>query len=203
MDAPYNSGVSRLARFLLALASNVCLVACAVLILLWGRSYFVTEKFWVTRRLPAMLPGEFGDSSTLTISQGSVRWLRLRADDVTSPRFSIGWQHESLGIDSEPIWPSWWTLPTRTVVGFHASKQASPAVAFRAVPAHVIVVVLPLWSLVLLTAILPFARAARRWRTSRELDRRVDDNFCIACGYDLTGNVSDVCPECGSPRSVH
>ena len=29
--------------------------------------------------------------------------------------------------------------------------------------------------------------------------RRHWDVECVACGYDLTGNVSGVCPECGTP----
>ena len=32
----------------------------------------------------------------------------------------------------------------------------------------------------------------RRWRRRRRGE-------CVACGYDLTGNVSGVCPECGAP----
>jgi len=31
---------------------------------------------------------------------------------------------------------------------------------------------------------------ARRWRRRRR-------GLCVRCGYDLTGNVSGVCPECG------
>lgn len=34
----------------------------------------------------------------------------------------------------------------------------------------------------------------RRWRRRRR-------GLCINCGYDLTGNVSGVCPECGSSAS--
>jgi len=26
---------------------------------------------------------------------------------------------------------------------------------------------------------------------------------CPACGYDLTGNVSGICPECGKPTAPH
>lgn len=33
----------------------------------------------------------------------------------------------------------------------------------------------------------------RRWRRSRM-------GLCVLCGYDLTGNVSGVCPECGAPE---
>ena len=29
--------------------------------------------------------------------------------------------------------------------------------------------------------------------------RRTPPGFCVQCGYNLTGNVSGVCPECGSP----
>ena len=29
--------------------------------------------------------------------------------------------------------------------------------------------------------------------------RRRWDVECVSCGYDLTGNVSGVCPECGTP----
>ncbi len=32
----------------------------------------------------------------------------------------------------------------------------------------------------------------RRWRRCRK-------GLCPACGYNLTGNVSGVCPECGKP----
>ena len=28
-------------------------------------------------------------------------------------------------------------------------------------------------------------------------DRRHPPGYCQKCGYDLTGNVSGVCPECG------
>ena len=33
---------------------------------------------------------------------------------------------------------------------------------------------------------------ARRLRRERE-----DNNLCLRCGYDLTGNLTGVCPECG------
>jgi len=39
----------------------------------------------------------------------------------------------------------------------------------------------------------PFQRAIRRALVERGLP------VCIACGYDLRGNVSGVCPECGEP----
>jgi predicted amidophosphoribosyltransferase len=29
--------------------------------------------------------------------------------------------------------------------------------------------------------------------------RRIPPGHCQKCGYDLTGNVSGICPECGTP----
>lgn len=34
-----------------------------------------------------------------------------------------------------------------------------------------------------------------------EIERVLDPNLCKKCGYNLTGNVSGICPECGSELS--
>ena len=39
-----------------------------------------------------------------------------------------------------------------------------------------------------------------RWRKRR---RRVAAGLCASCGYDLTGNTSGVCPECGMVVASH
>lgn len=52
-----------------------------------------------------------------------------------------------------------------------------------------------LMGLVLAAAVVPTVRAWR-WTT---LDEREIEGRCLKCGYDLTGNVSGVCPECGTP----
>ena len=53
----------------------------------------------------------------------------------------------------------------------------------------------PAWSAVLLAAVLPATRLGRAWAVRR---RRLT-GCCPHCCYDLTGNQSGVCPECGSP----
>ena len=58
---------------------------------------------------------------------------------------------------------------------------------YRSTPYHAVSA--PLWLPLLLVA-LP---TAFLWY----LDRRLPRGHCQACGYDLTGNVSGVCPECG------
>lgn len=56
---------------------------------------------------------------------------------------------------------------------------------------------IPLWVPLLLVSGLT---ALLWWR-----DRRVPAGHCEHCRYDLTGNVSGVCPECGHkvPRACH
>jgi len=54
----------------------------------------------------------------------------------------------------------------------------------------------PLWAPVLLFVIYPtiaFVRSPVRRR------RRRKKGLCLKCGYDLTGNVTGICPECGNP----
>jgi hypothetical protein len=56
-------------------------------------------------------------------------------------------------------------------------------------------VAVPWWSLVGLFALLPGVRAGRWWWHRRH---PTTPHRCISCSYDLTGNVSGVCPECGT-----
>jgi len=58
------------------------------------------------------------------------------------------------------------------------------------------VLTFPHWAVAALFALLPSARLYRRLR-------RREDGRCKKCGYDLAGNVSGVCPECGSASHLH
>ncbi len=51
-------------------------------------------------------------------------------------------------------------------------------------------ILIPLWIPALLAGVSTFVL----WRRSR----RIPPGHCKACRYDLTGNVSGVCPECGT-----
>jgi hypothetical protein len=59
-------------------------------------------------------------------------------------------------------------------------------------------IVIPLWMLLVLWAAYPAIAFARRLLDHR---RRRKRNQCVHCGYNLTGNVSGVCPECGRSTS--
>ena len=52
-------------------------------------------------------------------------------------------------------------------------------------------IMIPLW-LLIVPILIP--TAVLWWR-----DRRPPPGHCQTCGYDLIGNVTGVCPECGEP----
>lgn len=54
------------------------------------------------------------------------------------------------------------------------------------------------WLLTGLLAVLP-ALVARKWLQKRS---RLLQGLCTCCGYNLAGNVSGVCPECGAPAQA-
>jgi len=53
----------------------------------------------------------------------------------------------------------------------------------------------PLWAAVLATASIPCLSLRKAWQRRRWLRT----GSCGRCGYNLTGNTSGVCPECGIP----
>jgi hypothetical protein len=54
-------------------------------------------------------------------------------------------------------------------------------------------VIFPHWVAVVVTSFLPV-----RWARVRARDqRRQRTGLCAKCGYNLTANLSGVCPECG------
>jgi hypothetical protein len=83
------------------------------------------------------------------------------------------------------------------VASNHDVRQAMVAGAGAVViTSNFYALVIPLWFLLSVFLAVPVCRAgayARRIVSAR----RKSAGLCGACGYDLTGNVSGVCPECG------
>lgn len=66
---------------------------------------------------------------------------------------------------------------------------------------------IPIWMVILALAAAPVTWVAFRAppfiRRHSLTARRLRRGLCIRCGYDLTGNVSGVCPECGAALPTH
>jgi len=62
---------------------------------------------------------------------------------------------------------------------------------YRSVNSPIRALIIPLW--------MPIAAAAGATFWAHRRIHRFAPGRCGRCGYDLTGNVSGVCPECGQP----
>ncbi|MCH7995056.1 MAG: hypothetical protein IIB57_11525 [Planctomycetes bacterium] len=107
---------------------------------------------------------------------------------LTFGRISFGdWNENGAGWTCMPVYSELrffaaempWTEFAHKRLGFSLPRRDSRGV-FR----------IPVWLLVVAVG---FPTAILWWR-----DRRPKAGFCKVCKYDLTGNVSGTCPECGT-----
>jgi hypothetical protein len=117
---------------------------------------------------------------TVTLSLGCIDCVRTHA-----PRFDPNsyeyWKWYGFGWSSgrsNPRWPQW---------GCRFRRYSAFDLGNRDVQ-----VIVPLWMPFLIVAI---PTAYLWWRDRRQIPA----GHCRKCGYNLTGNVSGVCPECGEP----
>jgi hypothetical protein len=178
------------------LISTVVMVLCA---LLWMRSYHFKDSLNVRvfeyRGLAAA-----SEQGVLTVSFGGVWWHLFhhpRHDDREWRRI---WLDEGIGrrrawIESGNVshWRKWYGSPTWWTFDFDIRRDGPKP---RVVTTTVIKLAFPHWLPLILLGISPAVALFRGLRRCR----RVLLGRCLACGYDLTGNVSGRCPECGLDR---
>jgi hypothetical protein len=107
----------------------------------------------------------------------------VRIESTNKPMPQRGW-HLALGPATEPLYPGMDVLPGS---GSSSRGVQTPTMSSSVISSYV---TLPIW-LLLLVSLIP---TLLLWR--REL-RRPAPGFCRHCDYDLTGNTSGRCPECG------
>ena len=170
----------QLLRILLNAATVLSLVLCAVTMAAWVRSYQAQDTvFWTMTNPPLTVQaytyrgGVFAGFAK-PVGTGDewylpgAGWVRGRA-----------WSFTELG-------GAQGTLFNR--FGFALPYDHNGAVESRTLAC-------PFWFLVLLTAILPAVRLARR--RARRL--RMGAGLCQHCGYDCRATL-ERCPECGTAR---
>lgn len=168
-------------HWLFNIAAAVSVLFCALALLSWGASY--QSLFYINW---------YGGTTSwdLSISRGEMKAERVEWAGPTNPD-RLGWTWGSLPANSlieQPV-PQY-----RWHVHFSVAGFATVSFGFRTIRSG-FRLVWPCWAVVLLTAALP-----ARWIIAR-LRKRTSDYSCKACGYNLTGNTSGVCPECGAPVS--
>jgi hypothetical protein len=175
-----------LLNFLVALSLLLC-IACAVL---WIRSYHVADG-WFYQRVPPEVRGPHVDAEGYRLDVWVRDVMQTELVIVAGQLFvmrhllpSTNSDHDTLEFQSLPDPRPSDRMPG--LLGFCAGRQSSAAEWAWWVGA-------PHWFACLITALLP---ARFVWRRTRR--RRWTAGHCRRCGYDLTANVSGICPECGA-----
>jgi hypothetical protein len=96
-------------------------------------------------------------------------------------------------IRASPFVPSSFAPAGPEFAGFSITRGNFGLAVDSLTEVYQVQVAAPLWAIALPAAVLPLAHL---WRA---VSRR-GPGVCQSCGYDLTGNVSGVCPECGRAR---
>jgi hypothetical protein len=162
--------------------------ACVALLMMIGvslRRLSGSRKWLVSAGLALLLVIVFAWSASSTQWWWHLaRFFRVR---LGGDRLRLAYPMPDLGRDLEG-WHGGWNLlfgPLRKLAFVYRHNQ--PSGGWQ--------VALPLWGLFLLVALLTILL---RWLPRR----RFPPGHCRKCGYNLTGNVSGICPECGEKVDV-
>ena len=163
---------------------------CTTTVVLWVVSFRIPTSFQGSHR-ESVSPGE-GHICFLTVAAGrggmQVQygvevWAVMKP--VSSTGWKWGWQH-----DRPQEYPRPWFRAAHPFLGFYANWMRNRATIDREA-------IVPCWFLAGVSAILP-ALWLRSDRRDRLIRRRRLAGLCLTCGYNLTGNLSGRCPECGT-----
>lgn len=212
----------RMIRRLLNFITFVSACFCALIVMLWARSYRVCDQFLLERVRYVYSPSDSRQESEPIwlgrIIQGSVSTnrgvfnlylsheadpLMLAADNLKdwsetySPGVHFLWSRQDpiaseLHFEDQIFKVRFAFERFGFLINIYQTRGISAFPDFNVHEAAA-----PAWFLALLTALLPSWRAIRHWRNIRQKN----SGRCRRCGYDLTANISGVCPECGTPIS--
>ena len=181
-------------RRLFNIASVMSLVLCVATVALWVRSYWQSYSLYYDSRVHdgRAWGGRVRAPRGLLIVQ-TYRDVVRRGQELEYQRgkgAEPGWRlegNEAVAYAS-PLYliRGLWTF----YLSFDSSTNgpSDPEMSSKSTTA-----ISPLWVLVLI-----FAAPIGFWSYRRLRSRRRLPGNCSACGYDLAGNTSGVCPECGT-----
>ena len=173
-------------RYIFNTLTAVSLLLLLATVGLWVRSYWRHDEveLWPRKRLvPGARPwANTGyDLTFIDLSNGSCQIESVCTDRKPE---AVHWHHRSLDVAS-----------FNDGCNFHSNpriKHIKDRFIFRFDTWWWMR--FPLWAAVLPLLVLPILWSALQLRHRA----RIRSNVCLACGYDLTGNESGVCPECGA-----
>jgi hypothetical protein len=196
-------------RWVFNVVAAVSLVLCVGCAGLWVRSYWLLDRIERFSYTPEPV-GARRTALRLDLASGGVA-VTFRIDYNYTRMFSARGTSWSWDAEPNPRYPTpwWWGEPGRYwwrrgfggpfIPGPRSWYVAiSPKVRSGLFGSRVLAARVDHWPLVLFTSILPSTALAAYWRRHR----RALHGLCLSCGYNLTGNTSGVCPECGRPSTA-
>ncbi|MDB5910612.1 MAG: hypothetical protein JWP34_4726 [Massilia sp.] len=156
--------------------STLPAVAMAVL---WGRSYWVADSAWWNLK---------DDVRAVVLSNGKFE-VYLQRVKATAP-FHVVADRGHRAQEPSDMHPAQSQLSTAWEhLGFGYAAGTDEFAAKR-------IIVIPWWLIWAAVGLPPVGLVV--WLRKRKTARLHAANRCIHCGYSLKGNLSGVCPECGS-----
>jgi hypothetical protein len=198
-------------RAMFSLLSASSLVVCVVFTALWFRSYWTAHRFsWADpARGAAGIAWSHGSvvfcagppeaSGGLPILQQGIvadTALALPFDPSSQLRDCWAVPTRSNGWDYTTSYRTWWSgagIAFQTGYKHRGPFLHRPVGGKGATSIYSRRLLVPCWMLSVMAALLPamWFGTHLKWRV------RLKNGRCTSCGYNLTGNISGVCPECG------
>lgn len=197
--------MSAMRHRLFTILTMLSLLLCIAAVAMWVRSLSVRDAFpeslhgsgysirswdgriFIVHFTTANSPGLFVSVKTPSIAGGNPH-----NPDAKSTRARSAVSGSQQRYSSVLVLPRI-TLPAGSIHnGFGFSRATVSMSGLPSGPFTVSIVSIPYRSICALSLLIPIG-----WCIRLGLRRRVDPNRCRRCGYNLTGNTSGRCPECG------
>jgi outer membrane protein assembly factor BamB len=194
----------------LAFAAATCLVIGAALVAVWVRSFRAGERISVFNY--ALRPDRVAIDDWFLLSESGGIMLGCREYETPSAvglvqarKFDrIRWSRNSFNT-SYPLAGPLLTPVESGVVhawrGFEAQTRATADPLDATNDHRDATITFPDWSVLPVLAVFPAACLSRAVMR-RRIRRRIMRGCCRVCTYNLKGNESGTCPECGTPVTV-